>query len=121
MITMTVAQLMEAEAALNRLAVERLPVRTAHHVAVILRAVKPEIDQFVEVRSALIRELGAARPGGDAPVIEVKPEHREAFFARVQELALVELQLPIDPLEIAALDGAELTAADLIALDRFLV
>lgn len=119
MITITIAHLMEAQPALERLAGERLPVKTAHHIAQLLRVARPEIEQFVEQRSALIRELGAAREGGN--VIEVTAENRAVFFEKVTDLARVELQLAVDPLAIAALDGAELTAADLMALDRFLV
>lgn len=122
MITTTLAQLMEAQPALERLAAERLPVKTAYRVAKLLRVARPEIQQFTAQRDAMIREMGFERQLVTGEMVtEVTPANREAFFAKVTELAALEVRLEIDPLEIGALDGASLSATDLLALDRFLV
>jgi hypothetical protein len=121
MIVITIAHLMDAQPALERLASTPLPVKTAFQVAKLLRLARPEIQQFTEHRDALIRELGAERRHGAETLIEVTPANREAFIAKVQELAALEVTLPIDPVEIAALDGTSVSATDLLALDRFIV
>ena len=118
MITMTLAQVMEAQPALERLSSERLPVKVAYRVGKLLRLVRPEAEQFVNQRNDLVRQFGESKPNGD---VEVTAENRDAFFAKVNELATVEVQFDIEPLEIAGLDGCQVTAADLVALDRFLV
>jgi hypothetical protein len=122
MITTTLAQLMEAQPALERLAAERLPVKAAYRVAKVLRLARPEIEQFIEQRNTMIRELGAERRQANGETtVEVTPANRDVFVAKVTELASLEVTLEIDPLEVGALDGAALTATDLLALDRFIV
>jgi hypothetical protein len=122
MITITLGQLMEAQPALERLAGERLPVKTAYRVARVLRLVRPEIGQFVEHRNDLVRELGVERRTATGEMItEVTEGNRPAFFAKVAELASCEVRLEIEPIEIAALDGVNVTAADCVALDWFIV
>jgi hypothetical protein len=39
--------LLDAQPALARLAAERLPVKLAYHVARMLKAVQPEVDEFM--------------------------------------------------------------------------
>ena len=117
MITTTLKDLMEAQPALERLAAERLPVKSAYRVAKLLRLARPEVDQFVAQRNELVRQFGRPRDNGD---IEVTAENREAFFAKVNELAAIEVKFELEPLELAALDGVQVSAADLLALDRFI-
>lgn len=118
----TLAQLMDAQPALERLAAERLPVKAAYRVAKVLRLVRPEVQQFVDQRNALIRELGAERttPTGDV-AIEVTDANRAAFVAKVTELAAIEVRIDIEPIDVGTLDGVQVAAVDLIALDRFIV
>lgn len=122
MITLSLGSLFDAQPALDRLAAERLPVKTAYRVAKVLRLVKPEIQQFVDQRNALIRELGAERtlPTGET-TIEVTDANRDAFVAKITELASLEIRLDIEPVDVGTLDGVQVSATDLLALERFIV
>lgn len=122
MITLSLGALVNAEPALSRLGTQRLPAKTAYQVAKLIRKVADDTKHFQGQRNALIKELGADRPATDAEkatgsgetVTEVTVENRPAFFARLQELADVSVDLDATPVDLATL--GEISPADLIAL-----
>jgi hypothetical protein len=129
MIETTLGALIEAQPALERLAAARLSVKTAYHIAKLIRLATPELQQFQTQRNALVQTFGAERPAtaaeraanqGQPTTLEVTPENRPAFFAQVAELVSIPTTLAWTPLAIEALDGVEITAADLLALGPFL-
>jgi hypothetical protein len=116
-ITTTVAVLVDAQPALDRLAAQPLPVKVAYAVAKLARLIRPDVAQFIAQRNDLIRAHGTEHNG----IVEVPPEHRDVYVAQVAALARVEVTLEAAPLDLAALDGARVTANDLIALAVFVV
>ena len=129
MITTTLGTVAAAEDALRRLSSERLPVKTAYALSKLVRLAAPEAEHFRSQRLALIRELGAERAitpaeraaGLQGPtVFQVKPEHVEAFTARLNDLGAIPVEIAWNPIALSQLDGATITTADLIALEVFL-
>lgn len=129
-ISTTLGSLVVAEPALQLLAKLELPERTAYHVAKLLRLVSPELKHFHEKREAYIKEYGEEREttaeekaaGMGERVTSVTDEKREAFIAKVEELALVPVELAWRPIKISALTGSKLKAEDILPLlDTFLI
>ena len=104
-------------------------MKTAYSLSKLLRLARPEIEQFTEQRNTIVRELGAERPtteleraqSGQATAVEVTAENRATFFTKVNELASIEVTFDVQPLSVAAFDGVQVSAVDLLALDPFLV
>jgi hypothetical protein len=113
-LTMTLAELVDAEPALTRLLDVRLSAQLAYSVAKLAKAVRTEAQHFTEQRDALIRELGEPVPDDPAGAIRVTPANTAEFLRRVQELAAVEATLTVPPLKLA--DLPEMTGADLLKL-----
>ena len=125
----TLGNLVNAEAALRRLAALPLQIKTAFHVVKLLRVARLEIDQFNQQREATIKELGTSRPatederstGYGAEVTQVKPEHVEEFTKRINELAQVSLTLPLAHIKLGDLGEMKVSAADLLALETLVI
>jgi hypothetical protein len=116
-ITTTLAVLVDAQPALERLAAQPLPVKVAYAVAKLARLVRPEVEHFIQQRNELVRAHGAPANG----TIEVRPEERDVYVAKVVELASVEVTIDAAPIPLAALDGVRVMAHDLMALQAFVI
>lgn len=121
-ITMTLRAVLEAQAALDRLAGERLPVRLAYNVAKLVKLVRVEIGDFHEQRMKLVKEYGLARPATEAElpihgpeVIEVPPDKIAAFQKELEALVAEPVRFDRAPLQLAD-TFPNITPADLIAL-----
>jgi hypothetical protein len=127
MITTTLAHLMDAQPALERLANERLPVKAAYALSKLLRLARPEIQGFTDQRNNLIREFGAERKTSDDEraatghdsVFEVTAANRETYFAKVRELAAIEVRFEVEPIAVTGLDGVSISAGELLTLEPF--
>lgn len=127
-ITATLAELLIAEPALARLSEERVPVKTAYHVAKLAKAVRTELAFFHEERNAAIKALGGLRPatahelaqGMEKDVMAVLPENLPAFMARVQELGAFEVTVHALPVTLDMLDGLTLAPSELLNLGPLL-
>lgn len=112
MIHTTLGQLVNADKALGELAKQRLPANVAYQVAKMLKAAADEIGHFTTQKNALITELGVEKDGQ----VGITPEsaHWPSFLTRLNEVASVEVELPVSPVSIDVL--GEMTAADLVLL-----
>jgi hypothetical protein len=120
-ITLTLAQLIEAAPAFTRLARKELPLKVALHIARVYRQVVAEQQAFEEKRLQLVMKLGQRVNG--TPQVRVAPEHIPEFSRQINEAAAVELRLDCQPLTWADLQGIEdlrLPAEDLILLGPFM-
>lgn len=121
-IRLTLRALLDAQPALTRLAEERLPVKLAYHVARMLKATQPDVEEFVQQRNKLVRQYGIARlPLSDlerqthgAEVIEVTAENLDAYRRDIDALTSVEVTINREPLVLEGVD--KIAAADLLAL-----
>lgn len=123
MITTTLGALVDAEAALQRLAQQKLPAQSAYRLAKLCKAVAEETKIFTDRRVELIKEVGVSRPAtaaeqarGETTMLEVAPPHMAGFLAQLGEMASVPVTLSVDPLDLLSLGSVELSAADLLAL-----
>lgn len=113
-LTMTLAELVDAEQALARLLEVKLSAQMAYNVAKLAKVVQKETKHFTEQRDALIRELGVPVPDDPNGGVRVTPENTPEFLRRVQELASVETTLTVTPLKLT--DLPEMTGGDLLKL-----
>lgn len=121
-IRLSLRALLDAQPALQRLAADRLPIKLAYNVARLLKLIQPDIDEFVQQRNALVRQYGLARaPLSEqerqthgAEVIEVTPEHLDAYRRDIDALTSVEVTIARAPLVLDDVD--KISPADLLAL-----
>jgi hypothetical protein len=127
MITTTLGQLVEADAALQRLATLKSPCATAYRLAKLCKVVSDETRLFYQQRLALIQEHGTERPAtpeeaarGETTMWQVKPDQMAAYVGKLQPLAAEPVTLAVQPLELQGLGAIEVSAAELLALGPLL-
>lgn len=109
----TLGALVQAEGALHRLGLERLPIKAAYHLSKLARLVLAETKEFETQRLALVEALGAPNEQG---VLQVTPEHMPEFTRLINELAAVEITIPWGPLDLTPLRDLRMSASDVAQL-----
>ena len=121
----TLGRLVAAEEALRRLAEQRMPLKTAYHIAKLAKLLSAESEIFQQKKTEIFRAHGTERPPkteeeraqfGET-VLEVPPASRQVVFDAMKELFEVPVRIEWAPLTLAQLDGVSISPLDLIALD----
>lgn len=125
-IDITLGELAAAEPVLKRLVDLAWPPKPSYHVRKLASLADAELRHWHAQREAWIRELGAEAANG---TITVKPEHFDAYVARLKELGEQPVSLAWRPLTLEDLERAEepgmrgaakFSPAELLALGRLL-
>lgn len=128
-ITMLLAELVNAEGALQRLGARSLPIKLAYRIARLSAIVGAETRPFVQQRTALIVKYGVARPatpaeaeaGQPGEITEVRPENLSLFMTELRGLGEMPVTLTTQwLLSIDLLGEIDMTPADLGALGALL-
>jgi hypothetical protein len=112
-ITTTLGTLVAAEPALKRLSDQKLTVKTAYHIAKLLKFVGTHLADYNEQRVAHVKELGAETDGNFTVTKENWPE----FDKRMQELFAIEVTIPWKPVTFEQIAAIAISPADILALD----
>lgn len=122
----TIGALVDAEAALNKLAGVKLDAKTRYHVLKLAKLVSAETKpHFYEPRQEAFKEFGIERePNGQErakfgpdKILEVPPSKMAAFQARIKDLAAVPVTIPWGPVTLTMLEHyPEFSGADCLAL-----
>jgi hypothetical protein len=119
----TIGQLVAMDQALDRLIVEKWPIKAAYAISKLSRVVKKETAYAKTEQEKWIRELGAEksptpeqRAQGVSSTFEVTAEHMGTFLSRLSELYAVPVALQVTPLALASCDGVSVSAADVAVL-----
>lgn len=118
----TLGALVEAKPALDRLAAERLPIKTAYRLTRLLGRVRDELKPFEAQRLAIIRQYGTKRDGSQQQGLDLYdiPPDRAAAFERDLR-ALVDETVTIDQAPVVLTGVETISASDLLALAPFVV
>lgn len=113
-VRLTVQQILNVAPVLRKLATQDLDAPVAFRVGRLARKMEPDIKAAEESRVKLIQEHG--EQSGDT--IQVKPENFEAFVEALKPLLETEVTIAgLDPLPLAALGSAKLTASEMLLLE----
>ena len=115
----TLKEVYESAQALFSLTNVKMSGKTAYRVARNLRKVAPIFDDIERKRIALVKEY-APEPDEKGNV-SVPADKTEEFTAKFQEMLKSEVEVDIQPLTEALLDGVEVSPSTLLQLGIFLV
>lgn len=124
----TLGACLDAEASLLQLATIAWPVKTAYHIAKLIRLVRDRTKAFEAQRVTVVKDLGAPRPPNEVEkargltedVIEVAPDKMQAYFTQYTELRAQATTIEWAPLTLAELEGPQIMPATLLDLGPFL-
>jgi hypothetical protein len=92
-------------------------MKDSYHLTKLFKLVTAEVAIFNEKRNELIKEFGAESANGDCEV--VGDDAKRAYFAKVQELLAVPVEIawaPVTKAQLDAIDGLRVSGADLVDL-----
>jgi hypothetical protein len=82
----------------------------------IMRAVRPELEDYDKKKNDLIKKFGVTLDNGD---VKVSPDRMNDFFTELNPVLEQEVELPIEPIKLSELT-LELTPIDLERLEWML-
>jgi len=109
----TLGACVDAEPALSRLAAHTWPVKTAYHIARLLKLVREESRAFEDERVKLVRALGVARPPTETEqarglrdeVIEVPADKLKDYLQQHADLRAVPATIGWAPLTVDMIEA----------------
>lgn len=112
-ISVTLAELLNSQQALQSLAQQPLPARLAFKLSKVLKAVTKELDQCNETRIQLCDRYGEKQEDG---TYTFSKANEEAVNAEYQELIKTEITLHAERIDLENLPGVTISAANIIFL-----
>ncbi len=118
-INTTIGALADASAALRKLAVQELPLKTAFRLTQVIRKADEHMEFYEERYNALLRKHCERRQeDGQDRWYPKSAEERAAFEEGLAELRGLDVELEItESCVIADAEGMRISCADMIALD----
>ena len=112
---MNLKQFIPAKNALERLVtVREMPAAVSLRLARYWRTLGPELAAYEQERVNLVYALGEKDARGDT---RVTPANEAAFNEQIEAMQAQEIELKMKPFDMIDFQNAELTAAEILALD----
>ena len=117
---MTQKKIIDAYKALQRLATQPMPIKTAYALHKLRQRMKPAFDFQAERERALMDELQPAMEG-ESQLRFKSAEDAQRWVAAMEELAGMETEIEIEPVTVAMADGITISPDDIGALDGVVI
>ena len=109
-------QLVNCQPALNKITEKELPANLAYKISKISQIIRAELIRIDEVRSNLIRKLGAPIPEQDGRW-RVSPENEPAFHTEMEKLLAEETDINITQIKLKDLGDLKFSPQDMSQID----
>jgi hypothetical protein len=117
--TLTIAQIKNAEPVLGKMINTSLPVKVSFRIGKLVAALSKDIEQFEKYRVDLFEKYG--EPSEEDPQARViKPEHQQMFFEEINGLLQEVVELPDAKFTLEDLGDLKLTPAEMLSLSPWL-
>jgi len=110
----TIKNILDSKEALERLAVEKLPVRTSYNLGKFLKAVNKELEIFNEFRNELLNKYGERQEDN---TYKIDSGNIQKFNDEVIELINIEVHFDFELLLLDSLGNVSISSQDMLALD----
>lgn len=116
MIQTTLGALAEASKGLAAVMALQLPTVTAYRLSKLGKRVFAETKDFYDQRNAAVRRLGVHIDGTDQ--FRFDGPNKDVFTDEMKALAEIEVKIDAAPIALSALDGRDVAAEHLLALEN---
>ena len=113
-ITVTLKHIVDSRDALMTLSQQKLPIKISYNVSKVIRKANTELEILTKVRQDIIDRL--APPG-----TEVNPDINQAIMTELTEALDVEIEIPVNKVDLSSLTQLEMTARDVMLLEPFCI
>lgn len=95
-----------------------LPIKSAWKLNKLVKAFDKELAEIEEFRINLVQKLGEADEAGN---VQVPEDKMEQFVTEFNELLMSEIEVEFEPIEIESLGNIQISAKELLPLDKIFV
>jgi len=114
----SLGELEDIRNSLAKLIGKDLPIKTAYRLSKLAKSIIAEYKLLEENRQKLVKRYGEETP--DGLNVQVKPENAKEFAKEYGELMKEEVEVSFIATDIKLLDKIQLSAQDIVNLERFL-
>ena len=122
-------QLVQAEEVLFSISKQPVTIKTAYHIAKLMKSIKEETSIYHSKREELIKEMGEKRDptkeemgkGISGEIFEVTKERLPEFIEKMKELNEIDITVDKWLLTFELLDKIDISAQDVLLLDSLII
>ena len=96
-----------------------LPIKSAWRLHKLVKAFDKELGEIEEFRVGLVKKLGEEED--EEGMVQVPEGKMEQFVTEFNELLMTEIEVKYEPIEIDALGDIQMSAKELLGLDKIFV
>jgi len=108
----TLKQIVDAREALMTLSTQKLPIKQSYNVSKIIRKANVELETLTTARQGIIERY---LPEGT----EMTPEINTAIMTELNEALDIQVDLPVNLVDLSSVAGLEMSAKDVLVLEPF--
>lgn len=127
MIKLKMAELLQMGASVALLANTRVPAKTAYSISKFVKKTNEELTEYEKVRIDCLKKYAELDEEGNVKVDEsnnalfISDENKTSYIKEMDDFATsTEIEFDIDPIDINLLATVQLSANDLLALDKLI-
>ena len=125
MIRVELKDILEGQAALQKLSNQQLPGRIAFRIGRLLKKLEEVLTSYNEVRNNLLEKYAKRKEDGtfelnDKNEYQFDEEHMKIFVEEMNKLVAEETSVEADPIKFSDIENLDFTPADITLLEPFL-
>lgn len=113
-ISVTLKEIIDCRDSLISLSQQRLNIKTGYNISKIIRFINKELEILTKIRQDIVDRLA---PQGT----NVTPEINQAILTELNEALAVEVEIPVNKIDLSNISNIELSAKDIMLLDPFCI
>ncbi|MEW6096617.1 MAG: hypothetical protein AB1567_08840 [bacterium] len=113
---MTFKELKNMESSLAKIILQELPFKLSYRLSKLAKSVKQNLDDLSELLIPLGKKYGDITEQGSYE-IRKDPENLEKYFADLNEILNIEVEITYIPISLQEMENLKLTSLDLANLD----
>ena len=118
--TLTLANIVAAESALNKIVTVNLPARVAYRINKLIKQIAPDLKTFNEERTKLFQKFGKSSDS-DPNMMVIMEEHMSEFTAEFNALISEPVELSMVQIRLSDLTEVNLTPLEMSSLEPFIL
>ena len=115
--TLTLAQIKNAELSITKLLTSPLPVRISYRLSKVVKIISTELQQFEELRQKLVEKYGETDSSGMVTVTQTNPP---PFLAEINGLLDEFIEFPDVKISLDDLGDVKLSAVEMTTLEPWI-
>jgi hypothetical protein len=115
--TLTLAQIKNAELSITKLLTSPLPVRISYRLSKVVKIISTELQQFEELRQKLVEKYGEVDSSG---MVTVTQTNQPQFLAEINGLLDEVIEFPDVKINLDDLGDVKLSAVEMTTLEPWI-